>query len=193
MNRIFYFGLFSIGIFTQAALAQLAYTGRHSIGDANSFSIELSADGSAVRQITVTNLACGTDFPFGRHTFTLALNSNLPLSNGRFSAKALPITISDHEHALDIDGALFDADGDNSIKEEQALGGLSFVSGVNRCHFRWWATAVAVDSDADGWSDTAERRLGSILVEQHSGASERSRNNFHFRSRRLQRLRGQRS
>jgi len=161
MKQIFYFGLLIIGMLAQAAFAQLAYTGRHSVGDASSFSVELTADGSAVRQIIVTKIECGTDFPFGEHTFTLAFNPNLPVVASRFSAKGVSITISDHPHTLDIDGVLFDADGDNSIKEEQALGGLSFVSGVNRCHFRWWATAVAVDSDADGWSDTAERRLGS--------------------------------
>lgn len=158
MKQVFY-GLLISGMLAQAAFAQLTYTGRHSVGASSSFAIELATDGSAVKQIIVTDLACGTDFPFGRHSFTLAFNPSLPVINDRFSAKAVSITISDHAHTLDIDGVLFDADDQDT--KEQALGGLSFVSGANRCHFRWWATAVALDGDADGWSDAAERRLGS--------------------------------
>ncbi len=171
MKRMLYIGLLVIGMFAQLARAQLAYTGRHSVGGASTFSAELTADGSAVRQIIVTDIECGTDFPFGRHTFTLAFNPNLPVVASRFSAKAIPLTISNHAHTLDIDGILFDADSDGA--KEQALGGLSFVSGANRCHFRWWATTVAVDTDADGWSDAAERRLGSIPTTANSTPEHR--------------------
>jgi hypothetical protein len=60
---------------------------------------------------------------------------------------------------MDIDGVFFDADGFG--RREQALGGISFVSGDNRCNVQWWATSVAPDTDNDGWSDASERRLGS--------------------------------
>ncbi len=159
MKRFFCGGALTLGMLTQTAWAQLVYTGKHSAGASNSFSVELETNGSAVRQMVVTDLPCGEDFPFGRHTFTLVFNPTLAVVEGRFSARALSITISDHAHTLDIDGVLFDADGDGA--REQALGGVSFVSGANRCNFRWWATRVAIDNDGDGWSDTAERRLGS--------------------------------
>lgn len=158
MKQVFY-GLLISGMLAQAAFAQLTYTGRHSVGASSSFAIELATDGSAVKQIIVTDLACGTD---SRHTFTLAFNPNLTVTDNRFAAQAIPVTITPdpgHAHTLDIDGVLFDADGNGA--KEQALGGLSFVSGVNRCNFRWWATSVVADDDGDGWSDTAERRLGS--------------------------------
>ncbi len=163
MKRFFYCGALILGMIAQTALAQISYTGRHSQGEASSFQIELSADESKLIKIVVTALPCGSDSPFGRHSFTLDLNPGISITGDhRFSSRALAVVINPdpgHSHTLDIDGVLFDADGDGV--REQALGGLAFVSGPNRCHFQWWATAVAFDDDGDGWSDTAERRLGS--------------------------------
>ncbi len=142
-----------------------AFTGRYENGNPNSFAIELSSDRGAVIKIVASALSCGTDVPFGRHTFTLDLNPGLPISNEEFSARGISVTITPdpgHAHTLDIDGVFFDGDG----TKEQALGGLSFVSGLNRCGFRWWATAIAPDDDGDGWSDSAERRLGSEYLRQ---------------------------
>ncbi|MGH7456859.1 MAG: fibronectin type III domain-containing protein, partial [bacterium] len=132
------------------------YTGRYlSGGAANSFSLEVSPDRMKVAQIIISNLACGSH----QHTFTL--NTDVAIANNRFSA-TVPVFITPdpgHAHTLNIDGVFFDADGNGT--REQVLGGLSFLSSQNRCTFSWWATAIAPDDDGDGWSDTAEQRLGS--------------------------------
>ena len=72
--------------------------------------------------------------------------------------KDIPLT--EEGDTLDIDGIVFDADGFGGTLE-QAVGGLSIFRGAVQCNFEWAATAVALDSDTDGWSDTAELRLGS--------------------------------
>ena len=154
-----------------ASLAHLdssAFTGQHHVGSSyNSFSIETSADGTAVIQINVTYLLCYATI-YHSHTFSLDLDPGIPISDNRFSATGIPVTFSPdpgHTHSLDIDGVFFDADGDGSL--EQAIGGLSFVSELTRCNGRWWATAIAPDLDSDGWSDAAEQRLGSLAGAWH--------------------------
>lgn len=144
----------------EAAQAQIPggrYTGLFSEGSPNSFALELSSDGSQVVEIVSDALSCS----FGdSHTFTI--NPGLPVTGGRFLARDVPVPVDPdpfdpHAHTLDIDGVFFDADGNGT--PEQALGGLSFVSGPNRCNFRWVATQAAPDSDGDGWGDVAEQRL----------------------------------
>ena len=119
-------------------------------GALNHFSLELSPDSSEVVQIIISILSC--DFHF--HNFTLTLDPRLPVTNSRFSARAVPVSLGpQHTHTLDIDGVFFDADGDD--RKEQALGGLSFVSGLIRCNGQWWATSISTDNDNDGWNDVA--------------------------------------
>lgn len=143
----------------QAQIPGGRYTGLFSERSPNSFALELSSDGSQVVEIVSDALSCS----FGdSHTFTI--NPGIPVTGGRFSARDVPVPVDPdpfdpHAHTLDIDGVFFDADGNGT--PEQALGGLSFVSGPNRCNFRWVATQAAADSDGDGWSDGGEQRLGS--------------------------------
>lgn len=141
-------------------LSQPVYIGRHSgvrpggFGG-ELFSLVLTPDSSTVVEIIVPAEWCEGD-----HTFTLTLSPGIPVIDSRFSANDVPVAISsaNHTHMLDIDGVFFDADGDGT--KEQALGGFSFVSGLNRCIERWSATTVQ-DNDNDGWGDFGERRLGS--------------------------------
>ena len=63
------------------------------------------------------------------------------------------------DRLLELHRVFLDADAVDT-SAEQALGGLSIVRSLGRCNSRWVATATH-DSDQDGWSDTAELRLGS--------------------------------
>ncbi len=138
---------------TQAPSATIAYAGSHS-GLYNAFALEVSEDWSTVVSISATILPCGAS----NWSFTVPLSPTLPIAGSHFSARAVAVP-SIAGAKLDIDGVFFDADGDNI--PEQAVGGLSFVTppGV-RCNVQWWATDT-LDTDHDGWSDAAERRLGS--------------------------------
>ena len=141
----------------QPALSGI-YAGRHSNGG-NSVSIETSADGSHVVRIVTESVACG----FGPAAFNLELDPGIPIIGQRFVAEAVPfidIGIFERDGTLDIDGVVFDADGFGGTPE-QGLGGFSILRSGERCNFEWEATAVATDSDRDGWSNTAEIRLGA--------------------------------
>lgn len=143
-----------------SAAPDTVYAGRHNgaYESDRSLSIHTSANGAVVTQIDLSDIICGPH----SHRFSVTLNPGLPITDNRFSASDIPVSLSPpsgHPHSLDIDGILFDADGDGTL--EQALGGLAFVSELSRCSAQWWASAVASDTDNDGWSDTAERRLGS--------------------------------
>lgn len=130
--------------------APTLFAGRHSRGAALWFA--LSDDGSAVTKIATAGTQCGASGSVARE-----LNITIPVQSGRFSVRNVPFG-GGLAATWSFDGVLFDADHDGV--PDQALGGFRVRLEGSECTMSWWATGY-LDSDSDGWSDTAERRLGS--------------------------------
>ncbi len=127
------------------------FEGNHS--DSGNVLLTLSTDGQYVTQVQVSDLYCNST----NNSFSITPAApGIPVSGGRFSASDLSTSLGG-DRAVDIDGALWDADGFASTAE-QAIGGLQFRSGYKRCHVSWAATTI-VDNDKDGYNDAAERLM----------------------------------
>ncbi len=134
------------------------YTGRHS-GGGFSFGIEVSDDGTRVVRLIANLVSCAT----GGGGFDIDLSPGIPIMGQRFRAEGIAFTDTgpfEIEGLFDIDGIFFDADAFGGTLE-QALGGFSMFRSATRCNLEWAAAAVATDRDEDGWSNTAELRLGA--------------------------------
>lgn len=132
------------------------FAGRLQSGDSLWF--QLSADGGTLQRIGSNSLGCGALSAQPRD-----LDLAVPLSDRRFVVDDLSLS---GDARWSFDGVVFDGDGDTI--PDQALGGLTVRVGPSECHFKWWATGH-VDSDSDGWSDDAERHLGSDPVPLPAG------------------------
>lgn len=126
----------------------LVFAGKHSDGEP--LWIRLSDDRVEVGHVATAGIRCGAV-----DTSSRGFDVHLALRNGRFSGRGMALA---DDATWDIDGVLFDADGD-SIADE-VIGGITVTDGETECHLKWWATSQ-VDSDSDGWSDSAELWLGS--------------------------------
>lgn len=151
-----------------SADAQVTYTGRSPLG---SFSFTLSNDGLSVIEVTLTNQLCAgapnsfvVSFPLGQ----VPVRSG---SDGRqhFAVQSVPLPDS---RTVDIVGILFDGDATYNTAE-QGVGGLSLSVPSGHCATSWAATTLW-DIDGDGWSNSAEIRLGSDYADAARTPEHRS-------------------
>jgi uncharacterized repeat protein (TIGR01451 family) len=139
-----------------------SYVGRHSpapiaFARPGPVDIKISRDGRRIERIS----ADPTCLPHEAHAFTYDPGPTMPIADGHFLALGVPLDIPaapGHAHSMDIDGVLFDADGDGY--PEQIRGGFTFRSGADVCVTQFDAT-LDTDRDGDGWSDDAETAFGS--------------------------------
>jgi len=128
------------------------YAGRQAGG--SGFWLERSADAATVASIATVALPCATTL-----AEPLRVQLGEPIdATGRFDSNALDIPAATGVASVRVYGRFIDADGDGI--DEQGVGRVRVDTGSGACTSRWWVTGH-VDADGDGWSDAAERRLGS--------------------------------
>jgi hypothetical protein len=127
------------------------FAGRH--GQGGGVWLERSGEAATVASLELAGLSCLSD---RAAPLRLALSAALD-GRGRFAA-ALDEIADAAGVAAEVDGMLLDADGDGVA--EQAIGRVALDAGARSCGLSWWATGH-LDTDGDGWSDAAERHLGS--------------------------------
>lgn len=129
------------------------YAGRHA--DGGGVWLEIDPARAAIVQIGIAGLPCVD----AATTLSLTPSGEASLDGRQRFRVRIDATDTDSFDGLTVAGALLDADGDGV--GEQATGRIEVVRKEGEvCAVRWSATGI-LDSDGDGWSDAAERRLGS--------------------------------